>query len=103
MHLGVHPQNDKAYTSTVSGTSISSAEDEDLFRTPIDVYGRVSVGFRLFNQDGLAQKKAYEKAYQEELEQQREWFLQQSSELISPKNLDLEARRLRHRLKNGNG
>ncbi|MFK8057538.1 MAG: hypothetical protein AB8F78_15540 [Saprospiraceae bacterium] len=102
--IGRHSaQNTKEYTSTLPEETISKAEDEDLFRTPIDVYGRISVGIRLYNQSGLEAKNAYEKAQQEEFERQREMLLNSNTEHIEPEQLDLEARRLRHRIKNGNG
>jgi len=74
--IGRHtPQNDKKYTSTLPEGMISTAGDEGIFRTPIDVYARVSVGVRIYTEAGLKERQAYEQAIQDEQDRYDEWII----------------------------
>lgn len=60
--IGRHFVDEKTYATPPLGPNgeIFDADDDELFALPIDVYGRVYVGFRIFNDAGRAAKDAYE-------------------------------------------
>ncbi len=104
--IGRHVGDTKKYTSSVPGQTVSEALDGEIFEMPIDVYGRISIGVRLFNSVGAAQKEAYELEQEELREELRDQLYNSlNGEYDSPLRdmSELELRRLRHRIKNGNG
>lgn len=104
--IGRHVQNEKVYTSTIPGEVISRADDDERFDGPFDVYGRVSVGLRIYSPSGKTYKDEVEAEREAEEARLREAVLNRASGATptTPATLSpLEARRLRHRIRNGDG
>ncbi len=81
--IGRHFVNEKTYTSDALGPGgeIFDTDDAEFLRLPIDVYGRVSMGLRLYNKTGRAEKDAYEKQLEIEEAEMRDRVQQNMSEL----------------------
>lgn len=87
--LGRHFVDDKDYTTEPTkavGGQISDSDDSEILDFPMDVYGRVYVGLRLFTRAGRVARDAYdelkarrraeeEAALREQIERQRERVL----------------------------
>ena len=100
--LGRHVVDRKRYTSSGPGP-IAEADDDEIFEFPLDVYGRVSMGIRLWEPGARAARDAHEGERALELERLRERVQNRGTGTTAPEMSELELRRLRHRLRNGNG
>ncbi len=81
--IGRHFVDDKKYTTPALGPGgeIFDTDDAEFLALPIDVYGRVSMGLRLYNDAGRAEKDAYEKRLEAEEAEMRDRVQQNMSEL----------------------
>ena len=81
--IGRHFVNEKTYqTPTLAPNGeIYESNDAELIQMPIDVYGRISVGVRLYSPAGRDAKDAYERQ-QDELEAERREQIQQGLDAL---------------------
>ncbi len=94
--IGRHFVNKKTYTSPALGPGgeIFDTDDAEFLALPVDIYGRVSMGLRLYNKRGRAEKDAYEERLELEAAEMREKFQQNMSELEQRRE-ELRLERLR--------
>ena len=97
--IGRHFVDDKDYTSPapVPGSEISDSDDADIFDVPIDVYGRIYAGLRLFLGQGRAEKDAYEAKKAEREAAQRDRVQQRLDDLHLAREQELQKQRDRRR------
>lgn len=95
--IGRHFVNEKKYLTPALSPDgvIYESNDAELIKFPLDVYGRISVGVRLYNTSGREAKDAYEREQDLLLEQRREQIQQSLDELDRQRQQRLEELELR--------